>query len=281
MPNLSLCSIEPGHLIVDYRVVRVLGSGGTGVVCLTDPQAALKIASPYIAESPDFREQFVRAADLASRLDHVNLIPVLEHGESRDGLLWLAMPYVDGPNADSELRAGRMAPTRAARIVEQIASAVDYVHRKGVLHGDIKPTNFLLSRGDWDGERAQLADFGDARKLRDARIAGRTGTVLLSAAYAAPEVLLGQPADGRADIYSLGCALFRLLTGKPPFFAARSKSETIAAHLHRTPPPVTSLAPWLPAAIDEVIANAMAKNPSSRFATARSFALATRFALNY
>lgn len=270
MPTLS-GHVQPGSVVGNYRIVRALGSGRTSVVYLAEPQAALKIAGPYIAENRDLRDQYVRAAQLATNLDHPNIVPVLEY-DNRAELLWLAMPYIDGPDADAELRAGRMAPLRAARIVVEIASAMDYAHSLGVLHGDVKPTNFLLSQAGSVDERAQLTDFG---------LIGSAGTFLLSAAYAAPEVLLGKDADGRADIYSLGCSLFRLLTGKPPFFEARSKPETIAAQLHHSSPPATSLAPWLPPAIDEVLVHAMAKDPALRFATARSFALAALFALSY
>jgi serine/threonine-protein kinase len=270
MPTLSR-HVQPARIVGKYRIVRVLGRGGTSTVYLAEPQAAVKIAGAYISENRGLREQYVRAASLASGLDHPNIVGVLECGE-QDELLWLAMPYIDGPSADAELRAGRMAPVRAARIVVDIASAVDYAHSAGVLHGDLKPTNFLLSQSGSSDERTYLTDFG---------LIGSAGTVLLSAAYAAPEVLLGRRADGRADVYSLGCSLFRLLTGKPPFFEARSKPETIAAQLHRTPPSASSLAPWLPSTIDEVLAHAMAKDPASRFATARSFALAALFALTH
>lgn len=150
-------------------------------------------------------------------------MPVYEQGTTPDGKHWLAMQYVAGGDADSELRAGRMSPERAVHIIADIARALDYAHAQGVVHGDVKPSNFLLDR-----DRVLLADFGSRPFAAD-------GMVLTSAAYAAPEMLCGNEVDGRADVYSLGCSLFRLLTGKPPFFDAGSKDEVVQAHLHREP----------------------------------------------
>lgn len=178
------------------------------------------------------------------------------------------MQYVPGGDADNELRAGRMSPARTVHIVSDVARALDHAHDHGVAHGDVKPSNFLLGGQDC----VLLTDFGVAPFVRD-------GMVLTSAAYASPEMLRGKDISGRADVYSLGCSLFRLLTGKPPFFDAGSKDDVVQAHLHREPPQPTMFAPWLPPAIDHVVATAMAKDPQLRYQTAGELARAATGAL--
>ncbi|MCB0940385.1 MAG: serine/threonine protein kinase [Mycobacterium sp.] len=274
--------VEPGTVLAGYRIVRRLGRGGMAGVYLatevsTSRQVALKVLGPDLAADPAFRRRFVREAELASALTHPNIVPVSGHGETADGTLWLAMPYVAGTDADAELRAGRMPPARAVRIVTEIAAALDHAHSNGLLHGDVKPANFLLSADR--GGRALLADFGVARGLRDGDPGGGTGVVLVTAAYAAPEMLRGKHCDARTDVYALGGSLFRLLTGKPPFFDAASKDDTVRSHLHRPPPRVTRFAPWLPAQLDDVIGTALAKDPANRYRTAGDLARAAAAAL--
>lgn len=178
------------------------------------------------------------------------------------------MPYVLGGDADTELRAGRMPPERAVQIITDVAEALDFAHAQGVVHGDVKPSNILLAEHD----RALLADFAAPPFTEN-------GVALVSAAYASPEMLRGKAVDGRTDIYSLGCSLFRLLTGKPPFFDAASKDEVVNCHLHDAAPQPTRFAPWLPAAMDDVVAKAMAKDPDQRFERARALATAAAAAL--
>lgn len=233
-----------------FVVESVLGRGGTSTVYLardSTRHVALKVFDSPRCPPPI--------------LDHPLILPIYRHGETPDGNLWLAMPYIPGGDADGELRAGRMPPARAVHIVGEVASALDFAHAWGVVHGDVKPANFLLA------ERVLLADFGVVPFVEGA-------VVLTSAAYAAPEMLRGNAIDGRADVYSLGCALFRLLTGKPPFFDAGVKDAVVQAHLHRTPPRASPLAPWLPPAVDEVIATAMAKDPAHRYHSAGELAAA-------
>jgi serine/threonine protein kinase len=206
---------------------------------------------------------FDSGAPAPALLVHPNIVRIVDSGTH-----WLAMQYVAGGDADSELRAGRMAPARAVRIIAGIAEALDFAHAHGVVHGDVKPSNFLLAEDD----HALLTDFGSRPFAAD-------GVVLTSAAYASPEMLQGKDIDGRADVYSLGCSLFRLLTGKPPFFDAGNKDEVVDCHLHRQPPKITRFAPWLPAAMDGVIAKAMAKNRDDRYASARALATAAAAAL--
>jgi serine/threonine-protein kinase len=175
-----------------------------------------------------------------------------------------------------------MTPQRAARIVSEVAKALDYAHRRGIMHRDVKPANFLISPAehDSDDERVFLADFGIARALDDAAHLTTDGTVMASVAYAAPEVLTGVGVDRRADIYSLGCSLFRMLTNKGPYSGLPGGLAAMAAaHMTAPPPRVTDLVPGLPPALDDVIARAMAKDPEQRYQTARELADAASAAI--
>ncbi|MBV9515949.1 MAG: protein kinase [Mycobacteriaceae bacterium] len=271
-----------GTIISGYRIEAVLGSGGMGTVYRAAhpslPRSdALKILSAELSQNPDFRARFIREADLAATLDHPNIVTVYNRGETEDGQLWIAMQYVPGSDADKEARRGGMAPARAVHIIGEVAKALDHAHRRKLLHRDVKPANFLLAPSD---ERVLLADFGIARALDDATGLTATGMVLASVAYAAPESLSGQPVDARADIYSLGCSLYRVLSGATPFANSGSWAATAAAHMTQPPPRVTDRNPELPTSIDNVISKAMAKEPDRRFQSAQDLAGAAADALD-
>lgn len=281
-------ALANGTVISGYRIERVLGSGGMGTVYLADNpvlprQDALKVLSAGLSADPAFRTRFQREADVAAGLDHPNIVTVYSRGQTDDGQLWIAMQYVAGSDAERETDAGRMTPARAVRITAAVADALDYAHRRGLVHRDVKPANFLLAAPDTAGgeERILLADFGIARALDDAAGLTGTGNLVMTVAYAAPEMLAGGGSvDGRADVYSLGCSLFRMLTGKAPFSGAVGIPATMAAHLYAPPPSVSELRPDLPAALDAVIATALAKNPDRRYPTARALAAAATAALD-
>ena len=234
-----------------YAIQSVLGTGGTGTVYLARGSSGLVALKVFDSGGP-----------APALLDHPNIVRTLDSGTH-----WTAMQYLPGGDADSELRAGRMSPERAVHIITGVARALDHAHGHAVVHGDVKPSNFLL-----DGDRVLLADFGVRPFAAD-------GMVLTSAAYASPEMLRGKIVDRRTDVYSLGCSLFRLLTGKPPFFDAGSKDDVVDAHLHREPPRVTQFAPWLPASMDAVVATAMCKDPVGRYPSAGELADAATAAL--
>lgn len=276
--------LSTGSLVSGYVIQRVLGSGGMGTVYLAqNPELprldALKVLSGELSRQPEFRARFVREADVASRLSHPNIVSVYQRGETADGQLWIAMQYVDGTDADDALRSGTMTPNRALHVITEVATALDYAHQHHVVHRDVKPGNFLLSGTPGTDERVLLGDFGIARALDEVGLT-MTGSVVATMAYAAPEVLAGTQFDGRADVYSLACTLFRLLTGKTPFSGANGPAAVMMAHLHRPPPRVTERAPGLPRALDGVIATAMAKDPAQRFPSAEQFASAARAALS-
>jgi eukaryotic-like serine/threonine-protein kinase len=275
--------LSPGSIFAGYQIERVLGGGGMGTVYLARnpdlPRSeALKVLNPELSSDKDFRARFIREAEVASALDHPNIVSIHQRGEF-EGQLWIAMQFVDGTDANAAVKAGTMTPARAVHILSEVAKALDYAHQHGVVHRDVKPANFLLSGPIGPDERVLLGDFGIARAFDDAALTD-TGSVTATVAYAAPEVLAGQPFDGRADLYSLACSLFRLLTGRPPYPTANGSAAVIAAHLHAPPPKVTDVVPGLSAQMDQVIATAMAKDPSRRFGSARALADAATEALN-
>ncbi|WP_078321304.1 serine/threonine-protein kinase [Mycobacteroides chelonae] len=277
-------ALNPGSLVSGYRIDRVLGAGGMGTVYLADNPVlprkdALKVLSAEYSLDGQFRARFQQEADLAAGLDHPNIVTVYNRGESDAGQLWIAMQYVAGSDAHKELDAGLMTAARAVRIIVEVAKALDYAHRRGLIHRDIKPANFLLAPDPHDDERVLLADFGIAR-LRDAGShLTATGAVVATVAYAAPEALSGTDIDHRVDVYALGCALYRMLTGKTPFGGGGNAATVIAAHLSSPPPRPTVDCPELSQAFDEVIAIAMAKDPARRYQSAGQLAAAATAAL--
>ena len=272
-------SLPPGTVVAGYRIERVLGAGGMGTVYLAHHPSlqrrdAVKVLSAELSHDAQFRTRFLREAELAATLDHPNIVTVYDRGETPAGQLWIAMQFVDGTDAGAEFADTRMTVRRALHIVIEVAKALDYAHSRKLLHRDVKPANFLLAGPAGSQERVLLADFGIARALDDATGLTATGTVVATASYAAPETLEGQRVDHRADVYSLGCSLFRLLTGRTPYAEFSGMSATLMAHLLQPIPRATRFAPWLPPAIDDVFARALAKLPDQRFQSAGELAAA-------
>src|SRR4051812_3776333 len=258
--------LNPGAVVAGYTIEAVIGAGGMGTVYRarnpTLPRSdALKVLSSELSQDAHFRARFEREAELAATLDHPNIVTVYSRGET-DDQLWIAMQYVAGSDADKELTQGRMSPQRAVHIIGEVAKALHYAHRRNLLHRDVKPANFLVAPGD---ERVFLADFGIARALDEVVGLTQTGMIMASVAYASPESLTGEPTDHRSDIYSLGCSLYRMLTGRAPYARSGGMAAAAAAHLTEPPPRATDVVPSLPAALDDVIATAMAKEPGRRY----------------
>ncbi|UGT39612.1 serine/threonine protein kinase [Nocardia yamanashiensis] len=268
--------MSPGTIVGGYRIERVLGAGGMGTVYLAKHPSlprmdALKVLSTEMSRNDEFRGRFQREANLVAGLDHPNIVSVHNRGEE-NGQLWIAMQYVEGTDASAEQKRdpAAMTPLRALRIIAEIGRGLDYAHRKGLLHRDVKPANFLLATADAEDERALLADFGVAKSTEDATELTQTGSFVATIAYAPPEQLSGLPLDHRADIYSLACSFFKLLTGQNPY-PATQPALVMMGHLHEPPPRPTALNPQLPAALDQVIAVAMAKEPAQRYNSCREF----------
>src|ERR1700716_3355854 len=217
--------LEAGQTFAGYTIVRLLGTGGRGEVYLADHprlprQEALKLLGSNVSADLEFRERFLREADITSTLSHPHIVGVNDRGEYQ-GQLWIAMGYVSGPDAGRLLhrryRTG-MPRVLVNDIITDVASALDYAHKKGLLHRDVKPANILLADVDDDeARRILLTDFGIARALDD--VSGLTGTNLTvgTVGYTAPEQLTGRAIDGRADQYALAATAYHLLTGSPLF----------------------------------------------------------------
>ncbi|WP_435829000.1 serine/threonine-protein kinase [Nocardia beijingensis] len=277
--------MSPGTIVGGYRIIRVLGAGGMGTVYLAKHPSlprtdALKVLGGELSRDYEFRTRFEREANLAAGLDHPNIVSVYNRGEEQ-GQLWIAMQYVDGTDAAAELARDphAMNPLRALRIATEVGKGLDYAHRKGLLHRDVKPANFLLSTPvDGEEERVLLTDFGVAKANDDTTELTQTGSFVATIAYAPPEQLTGSPLDHRADVYSLACSFFKLLTARNPY-PGTQPALVMMGHLHEPPPLATAVNPGLPPAIDHVFARAMAKNPAERFNSCREFTDAAASAL--
>ncbi|WP_431241034.1 serine/threonine-protein kinase (plasmid) [Mycolicibacterium aichiense] len=275
---------EPASVtqIAGYRIDRVLATGGMSTIYLVrDPTLpqwdVLKVLSADLARDAALRDRFLREAGTTAGLHHPNIVSVYGRGETDDGQVWIAMQYVDGTDAEAAMQAGAMPPNRAIRIVTEVARALDFAHRRGVIHQDIKPSNFLLGDQGDEPERVVLSDFGIALTPHSADPAD--GPLLATLAYAAPEVVTGAGVDARTDVYALGCSLFRMLTGRYPFPSDDDLLATIKAHLDQAPPRLSDHLPWATRELDTVIATALAKDPAQRYATAGDFAAAASRAL--
>ncbi|WP_369139925.1 serine/threonine-protein kinase [Modestobacter versicolor] len=286
---------EPaGEQFGDYRVLGVLGTGGMGRVLRAHDAAherdvALKVLHPQWAQDEGYRERFRREARIAARLHEPHVIPIHRFGEI-DGRLFLDMRLVEGEDLASLLgRSGPLDPARAVDLVGQVARALDAAHADGLVHRDVKPSNVLLvGRGDGvdladaaAGEDfAYLVDFGIARTADPGAGPPLTGTGLAvgSTEYMAPERFGGPPPDGRADVYSLACVLFELLTGQRPF-AAPDPAGLMHAHLYEPPAAPSSLRAGLPRQLDDVVLRGLAKDREQRWGSAGALAAAARAAL--
>ena len=257
-----------GTRLAGYQIQALLGRGGMGVVYLAEQtgphrQVALKLLLDPATASETFRERFLRESELAAAIDHPNVLPVYDAGET-DGVLWIAMRYVDGTDLQAMLdRDGPPAPEQALAIAGQVAGALDAAHARGLVHRDVKPGNILLAVEDGAVTHAYLADFGLTKRIGGARGLTVSGQVLGTIDYVAPEQIEGGQVDGRADQYSLGCVLFECLTGVVPF-RRDSELAVLWAHVHDPPPQIGEYRPDLPAALDDAIGRALAKAPGDR-----------------
>ncbi|WP_280265376.1 serine/threonine-protein kinase [Nocardia wallacei] len=273
---------EIGTMFADYVIDGVLGQGGMGTVYLArhprlPRSVALKVLNRAVSDDAELRKRFEREAGVVARLEHPNIVGIYDRG-THDGCLWVAMQYIQGGDT-GRLDSRQLRGDRAARIIADTASALDYAHAHGVLHRDIKPANILLAAADAGrAERAVLTDFGIARIDAATKITA-TGMFTATLAFAAPEQLSGETLDHRADQYSLACTLFSLLAGRPPF-PADNPGQVVAQHLSAPVPPLSPLRPDLPVGLDAVLARGMAKDREQRFGSCGEFAAAVWAALS-
>jgi tetratricopeptide (TPR) repeat protein len=258
-----------------YEVERELGRGGSATVFLARDlkhprEVAIKVLDPEVARVVG-RERFLREIEITASLTHPHILPVFDSG-SIDDCLFYVMPYVKGESLRSRLeRQGRLPVDEALQVAREVADALAYAHRNEVLHRDIKPANILLEEG-----HAVVADFGIARAIHAAGAATltETGMIVGTPAYMSPEQVSGRGTlDGRSDLYSLGCVLYEMLAGAPPF---RADTPLAYAHQHveATPRALAELCPDVSHGVSQVLARVLAKRPEERFATADEFAQA-------
>ncbi|MFF1256263.1 MULTISPECIES: serine/threonine-protein kinase [unclassified Streptomyces] len=273
-----------GRQIAGYRVESEIGRGGMAVVYRAtdlrlDRTVALKLLAPELVRNDTFRKRFTHESRVAAAIDHPHIVPVFEAGET-EGILYIAMRFVAGQDLRALIdRQGPLPAETAVRIAAQVASALDAAHDHDLVHRDVKPGNILVAAGtDSDHpEHVYLTDFGLTKKSLSLTGFTSVGQFVGTLDYVAPEQISGRPVDGRCDVYSLACVVQETLTGLPPF----QRDDDMAllwAHQFDPPPPLTGLRPDLPAAMNGVLAKALAKSPDDRYDSCLQFVAALRAA---
>jgi hypothetical protein len=258
-------------LAPSYELDRELGRGGMAIVyCARDTRlkrsVAVKLLPPELAFRADIRTRFLREAETAARLNHPNIVPIFSVDE-RDGLVYFVMAFVQGGSLGDRLRRqGALPITDARRILRELADALGYAHKTGVVHRDIKPDNILL---DADTNRAMITDFGIARAATggDGTRLTATGAAIGTPAYMSPEQCAGdRDIDGRSDLYSLGAMAYQMLTGEPPFIGG-STPAIMVKHVTEAPVPPRDRRAEIPPDLERIVLTLLEKNPANRFAT--------------
>jgi eukaryotic-like serine/threonine-protein kinase len=260
-----------------YALERELGRGGMATVYLAREVAgeravAVKAMHPELASALGL-ERFRREMEIVGSLSHPGIVPLLDSGRA-EALLYYVMPYVEGESLHERLeRERRLPPDEAVRIVLQVAEALSYAHGRGILHRDVKPDNILLAANP---TRALIADFGLARAVgaADSTKLTKTGTIVGTVHYMSPEqVREDRGIDERSDVYSLGCVLYEMLTGAPPFLG-RSVTDLVMKILRTPPAPISAVNPLVQPALEQAVLRALAKAPVDRFPSMRQLAAA-------
>jgi serine/threonine-protein kinase len=258
-----------------YTLERELGRGGMATVYLAHDvrqarPVAIKVMHRVLATALGV-ERFLREIEIAASLSHPNIVPVSDSGNAGE-LLYYIMPYVEGESLYQRLERERQLPLEdALQITQDVAAALGYAHSRGVLHRDVKPENILLAGG-----HALVADFGLARAMgaADQEKLTKTGATVGTVYYMSPEQLRGdRNLDQRADVYGLGCILYEMLTGEPPY-AGRAFNQVVTQIVRAPVPSARQLRPTVPAAVDQAISRALAKSAAERFASMEEFAAA-------
>ena len=270
-----------GSVIAErYHVLKLLGTGGMGRVYLAEHvkmgrQCAMKVLHPAMAGDADAIGRFNREAANASRIDHPNVAAIYDFGETADGLLYLAMQYIEGQTLTQILHSdGALAPLRACEIIRQAGEGLYAAHAMGIVHRDFKPDNIIVSAGPDGVESVKVIDFGIAKAVAETeRGVTRTGIVVGTPEYMSPEQLAGEPVDGRSDLYSLALVAFNMLTGDLPFPEA-STGTLVVMRLTQAPRTLAAVRPdvaW-PNELQAVMSKALERQPDMRQASTRDFA---------
>jgi Protein kinase domain len=263
--------LAAGDEFAGYRIERSLGRGGMGVLYLArDPSlernVALKLIAPEAAADQVFARRFAEESRIAASIEHPNVVPIYAAGEER-GVPFIAMRYVSGSDLSRRLaREGRLDPAAAAALIAQIGNGLDAIHAAGLVHRDVKPANVLLA-GAGGEDHAYITDFGVARNVATESGLTQTGRFVGTLDYVAPEQISGGAVDARADVYALGCLLFKLLTGEVPY-PRDGEAARLYAHLNDPPPAASLQVTAVPMALDYVAVRAMSKQPDDRYPSA-------------
>src|SRR3984957_9957365 len=250
-----------------YELAHLVARGGMAEVYrahdrLLDRPVALKVLFPELSVDRSFVERFRREAQAAANLSHTNIVPVFDWGED-GGTYFIVMEFIDGRPLSSILRtAGPMHPDRAAEIGADVAIALAYAHRHGVIHRDVKPGNVLITE---DGI-VKVTDFGIARAVNTEESLTQTGAVMGTATYFSPEQAEGMGVDSRSDIYSLGVVIFEMVTGRPPFLGD-TPVAVASKHVREHPPAPREVNPGVPPDLEAIILKCLAQSPDHRYAT--------------
>jgi serine/threonine protein kinase len=275
--------LSDGDEFAGYRVERRLGRGGMGILYLAvepglERRVALKLIAPEAASDDVFARRFAEESRIAASIEHPNVVPIYAAGEEA-GVPYIAMRYVAGADLARRLaREGRLSPEVAVGLIAQIGNGLDAIHAAGLIHRDVKPANVLLS-GDEGGDHAYITDFGVARNVATESGLTQTGRFVGTLDYVAPEQISGGAVDARADVYALGCLLFKLLTGEVPF-PKDGEAARLFAHLNDPPPAPSLYVPEVSMALDDVVIRAMSKSPDDRYPSAGDLGRAAQAALH-
>ena len=260
-------NLGPGAVLGDYEIEQVVGRGGMGVVYRARQRrparvVAIKVIAPELASDPAFRARFERESANAAEIEHPSVIPVYEVGEA-DGVLFLAMRFVEGVDLGGLLaKHGRLRPERAAHVISQVADALDAAHAHGLVHREVKPGNILVAAGD----HVYLTDFGLTKRAADTSGMTRTGVVVGTVAYIAPEQIEGRRIDARTDEYALACVTHEALSGAVPF-ECESDVATLFAHVNEPAPRIQGV----PAPLADAVQRGLSKRAQDRFPSAGDF----------
>jgi Protein kinase domain len=273
--------LSAGDEFAGYRIEQRLGRGGMGILYLAlepglERRVALKLIAPEAAADEIFAKRFAEESKVAASIEHPNVVPIYAAGEET-GVPFIAMRYVAGADLGRRLaREGRLEPAVAVGLIAQIGEGLDAIHAAGLVHRDVKPANVLLGGGET--EHAYITDFGVARNVATESGLTQTGRFVGTLDYVAPEQISGGAVDARADVYALGCLLFKLLTGEVPF-PKESEAARLFAHLNDPPPAPSLYVPEVTMALDDVVVRAMSKGPEDRYPSAGDLGRAAQAAL--
>lgn len=267
-----------GKTIGKFKLIEVVGSGGMAEVYRAiqqplDRNVAVKILHQHLIEQAELKDRFLREAKAVASLSHPNIVQIYDY-DYQDGIYYMAMEFLHGDSLDDRLKEQenqsgepKSLPVKEAlQITIQVANALDFAHKQGVIHRDVKPANIMQTFDD----RVLLTDFGIATVLHETRLTVE-GATTGTPAYMSPEQALGERGDERSDIYSLGAVLYQLVTGQLPF-EANTLYGLIMKHVNETPPPATEINPHLDISVERIIQKAMAKQADDRYQTAGEFA---------